>query len=68
MIPNLKDVLDTKEYNQYISLLKDIAPNQLKIYQSNGCIEMLEEEKHIFNQLKKDVKPFFDKLNKTWFT
>lgn len=69
MIPYLKDVLDTKEYNQFILLLKEITPYQLKIYQARGCIEMLkEEEKHVFNQLKKDLKPFYDKLNKTWFT
>lgn len=69
MIPNLKEVFHTIEYNQFISLLKDIAPYQLKIYQANGCIEMLkEEEKHVFNQLKKDLEPFYDKLDKTWFT
>lgn len=39
MLLNTKEILDTQESNQFISMLKDIAPNQLKIDQANGCIE-----------------------------
>lgn len=44
MILNLKEVLDAQEFNQFISLLKDIAPYQLKINQVDGCIEILKKE------------------------
>ena len=55
---NLKEVLNNEEFNQFITLLKDIAPYQLKIYRANGCIEVLkEEEKQSFNQLIKNLKP-----------
>ncbi|MDI3412091.1 hypothetical protein QKW52_24980 [Bacillus sonorensis] len=54
MKQNLKEVLDTQEFNHFISLLKDIAPYQLKIDKANGCIEILKkEERQIFQQLKK---------------
>lgn len=66
---NLKEVLNNEEFNQFITLLKDIAPYQLKIYRSYGCIEVLkEEEKQSFNQLIKNLKPYYEKLDKAWFT
>ncbi len=69
MILNLKEVLGTHEFNQFTSLLKDIAPYQLKIDQAHGCIETLKkDEKQAFQQLQKKLKPYYDKLDKAWFT
>lgn len=69
MILNLKEILDTQEYNQFISLLRDMVPYQLKIDQANGCVETLKkDEKQVFQQLQKKLKPYYDKLDKAWFT
>jgi hypothetical protein len=65
---NIKKVLDTREYNRFISLLKDVAPYQLKIDQANGCTKVLDnEEIEFFQQLKNELKAFYDKLEKAWF-
>ncbi len=65
---SLKEVLNTEELNQFVTLLKDITPYQLKIHRANGRMEILkEEEKHAFHQLKKNLKPYYDKLNEAWF-
>lgn len=54
MKQNLKEVLDTQEFNHFISLLKDIAPYQLKIDKANGCIEILKKKKDkYFSNLKR---------------
>ncbi|MCJ7839330.1 hypothetical protein MUB24_00110 [Lederbergia sp. NSJ-179] len=69
MVLNLKEVLDPQEFNQFITLLKDIAPYQLKIDQANGCIEILKkDEKQVFQQLQQKLKPYYEKLDKAWFT
>lgn len=65
----VKKVLDTQEYNRFISLLKDVAPYQLKIDQANGCTKVLDyEEIQFFQQLKNEIKAFYDKLEKAWFS
>lgn len=61
-------MLNTEEFNQFVTFLKDITPYQLKIYRANGRMEILkEEEKQAFYQLKKSLKPYYDKLNEAWF-
>lgn len=65
---NLKEVLDTQEFNQFISLLKEIAPYQLKAAQTNAYIDILKKEELLaFQQLQKQLKPYYDKLDKAWF-
>ena len=65
---SLKEVLNPEELNQFVTLLKDITPYQLKIHRANGRMDILKkEEKLAFNQLKKDLKPFYDKLDEAWF-
>ncbi|KRG14072.1 hypothetical protein [Lederbergia galactosidilytica] len=69
MVLNLKEVLDPQEFYQFISLLKDIVPYQLKVSQANGCVEILkQEEKQVYQQLQQELKPYYDKLDKAWFT
>jgi hypothetical protein len=69
VILKLKEVLGTQEFHEFTSLLKDAAPYQLKIDQANGCFEVLKkEEKQIFQQLQKKLKPYYDKLDKAWFS
>jgi len=66
---NVKEVLDTQEFNHFISLLKDVAPYKLKIAQANGSIKILDnEEIQFFQQLKNELKPYYDKLEKAWFS
>ncbi|GIN87328.1 hypothetical protein J6TS2_37140 [Heyndrickxia sporothermodurans] len=49
---NVKKVLDVQEFNNFKSLLKDIANYQLKIDQANGCTEILDKvELRIYQQL-----------------
>ena len=65
---NLKEVLDTQEFNQFISLLKKVAPYQLKAAQTNAYIDILKKEELLaFQQLQKQLKPYYDKLDKAWF-
>jgi hypothetical protein len=66
---NLKEVLNTQEFNRFMSLLKDIVPYQLKIDKAHGCPEILnKEDMQIFQQLKNELKPYYDQLDKAWFT
>lgn len=59
--------MDAQEFDIFISLLKEIALYQLKIDEANGCIEIQKkEDKQAYNQLKKDLKLFYDKLDKAW--
>ncbi|WP_397538588.1 hypothetical protein [Rummeliibacillus pycnus] len=65
----LEKVLDTQEFYRFISIFKDIAPYHLKIHQANGCIEILDKgEIQIFQQLKNELKPYYEKLDKAWFS
>ncbi|KRG16459.1 hypothetical protein ACA30_01840 [Virgibacillus soli] len=69
MVLNLKEVLDPQEFYQFISLLKDIVPYQLKVSQANGSVEILKQgEKQVYQQLQQELKPYYDKLDKAWFT
>lgn len=52
-----------------MSLLKDIVPYQLKIEKANGCTDILnKEDMQIYQQLKDELIPYYDQLDKAWFT
>jgi hypothetical protein len=66
---NVKEVLNIQEYNRFTSLLKEIVHYQLKIDKANGCTDIFnKEDMQIFQQLKNELKPFYDQLAKAWFT
>jgi hypothetical protein len=46
---NLREILNTQEFNRFMSLLKDIVPYNLKIEKANGCTDIFnKEEMQIF--------------------
>jgi hypothetical protein len=62
-----KETLSLKEFTQFIVLLKDMAYYHLKMADMKGNLHperLSSGERAEYEQLKKEIEPFFDKLNK----